>query len=68
VQQFVEAFFPKIAFFQQLPRHPKRHNVNLAANLPGWIRFEAAQEWLDGHMMQAAQRPPAPPLLPRRRR
>jgi uncharacterized protein len=57
VQRFVEAFFPKIAFFQQPPRHPKWHDVNLAATLPGWPRFEAAQEWLDSHM-QAAQRPP----------
>jgi uncharacterized protein len=60
VQRFVEAFFPKIAFFQQPPRHPKWHDVNLAANLPGWTRFEAAQEWLDSHMVQAAQRPPGP--------
>ena len=58
VQRFVEAFFPKIAFFQQPPRHPKWHDVNLAATLPGWPRFEAAQEWLDSHM-QAAQRSPA---------
>jgi uncharacterized protein len=58
VQRFVEAFFPKIAFFQQPPRHPKWHDVNLAATLPGWPRFEAAQVWLDSHM-QAAQRPPA---------
>ena len=57
VQRFVEAFFPKIAFFQQPPRHPKWHDVNLAATLPGWPRFEAAQEWLDSHM-QAAQRIP----------
>jgi len=54
----VEAFFPKIAFFQQPPRHPKWHDVNLAATLPGWPRFEAAQEWLDSHL-QAAPRSPA---------
>jgi uncharacterized protein len=58
VQRFVEAFFPKIADFQQPPRHPKWHDVNLAATLPGWPRFEAAQEWLDSRM-QAAQRTPA---------
>jgi hypothetical protein len=55
VQRFVEAFFPKIAFFQQPPRHPKWHDVNLAATLPGWTRFEAAQAWLDSHL----PRPPA---------
>jgi len=58
VQRFVDAFFPKIAYFQQPPRHPKWHDVNLATTLPGWPRFEAAQEWLDNHM-QAAPRSPA---------
>jgi uncharacterized protein len=47
VQRFVEAFFPKIAEFQKPPRHPKWREVNLAATLPGWQRFEAAQAWLD---------------------
>jgi hypothetical protein len=50
VQRFVEAFFPKIADFQRPPRHPKWHDVNLAATLPGWTRFEAAQAWLDSHL------------------
>jgi uncharacterized protein len=47
VQRFVEAFFPKIAEFQKPPRHQKWREVNLAATLPGWPRFEAAQAWLD---------------------
>jgi TRAP-type uncharacterized transport system substrate-binding protein len=47
VQRFVEAFFPKIAEFQKPPRHPKWREVNLAASLPGWTRFDAAQAWLD---------------------
>jgi TRAP-type uncharacterized transport system substrate-binding protein len=58
VQRFVEAFFPRIAEFQRSPRHPKWRDVNLAATLPGWTRFEAAQAWLDSHL-QAASRPPA---------
>src|SRR6266436_4081623 len=49
VQRFVEAFFPKIAEFQKPPRHVKWREVNLAATLPGWKRFEAAQAWLDQH-------------------
>jgi TRAP-type uncharacterized transport system substrate-binding protein len=49
VQRFVEAFFPKIAEFQKPPRHPKWREVNLAATLPGWTRFEPAQAWLDSH-------------------
>jgi TRAP-type uncharacterized transport system substrate-binding protein len=59
VQRFVEAFFPRIADFQRPPRHPKWHDVNLAATLPGWTRFEAAQAWLDSHL-QAGPRPPGP--------
>jgi TRAP-type uncharacterized transport system substrate-binding protein len=50
VQRFVEAFFPKIAEFQKPPRHAKWRDVNLAATLPGWKRFPAAQEWLDQHI------------------
>jgi Resolvase, N terminal domain len=34
----------------------KWHDVNLAATLPGWTRFEAAQVWLDSHLRAA---PPA---------
>jgi uncharacterized protein len=58
VQRFVEAFFPRIADFQRPPRHPKWHDVNLAATLPGWPRFEAAQAWLDTHVR------PRPPGIP----
>jgi TRAP-type uncharacterized transport system substrate-binding protein len=55
LQRFVEAFFPRIADFQRPPRHPKWRDVNIAATLPGWTRFEAAQAWLDSHL-QTAQR------------
>jgi uncharacterized protein len=53
VQRFVEAFFPKIAEFQKPPRHPKWREVNLAATLPGWTRFEVAQAWLDSQRIEA---------------
>jgi TRAP-type uncharacterized transport system substrate-binding protein len=49
VQRFVEAFFPKIAEFRKPPRHVKWREVNVAATLPGWKRFDAAQTWLDQH-------------------
>jgi TRAP transporter TAXI family solute receptor len=41
-----EALFTNIARFQQAPRHPKWKEVNLAAPLPGWTRFTAAEQWL----------------------
>jgi TRAP-type uncharacterized transport system substrate-binding protein len=49
VERFVNAFFSKIAEFQKPPRHAKWREVNIAATLPGWTRFEAAQAWLDSH-------------------
>jgi uncharacterized protein len=49
VQRFVEAFFPKISEFGKPPRHSKWREVNLAAELQGWTRFEAAQAWLDNN-------------------
>jgi uncharacterized protein len=47
VERFVNAFFPKIAEFRKPPHHPKWREVNIAATLPGWNRFDAAQAWLD---------------------
>jgi len=47
IAHFVEAFFSKIGQLQQPPFHPKWKEVALNAPLAGWIRFRAAQEWLD---------------------
>ena len=54
VERFVDAFFPKIAEFQKPPYHPKWREVNIAATLPGWTRFQVAQDWLDRHAQQAS--------------
>jgi uncharacterized protein len=55
VQRFVDAFFSNIAEFQKPPRHVKWREVNIAATLPGWTRFPAAQEWLDQHRPDEAR-------------
>lgn len=47
VARFVDAFFSQFQKFQQAPRHPKWKDVNLAAQVPGWTRFPAAQDWLE---------------------
>ena len=47
VARFVDAFFTHFDEFQKAPRHPKWQEVNLAAVVPGWTRFKAAQDWLD---------------------
>jgi uncharacterized protein len=46
VARFVAAFFDNFPSFLKPPRHPKWKEVNLAALVPGWTRFPAAQEWL----------------------
>lgn len=52
IQKFVDVFFPKLAEFQKAPRHPKWREANLAATLPGWTRFEGAEEWLKKRAQQ----------------
>jgi uncharacterized protein len=55
VAHFVDAFFSRFSEFLKPPRHPKWREVNLAANVPGWTRFQPAQEWLDRMAPQGAQ-------------
>src|SRR3954468_10497075 len=44
--KFVDAFFSRFNEFHKPPRHPLWKTVNLAATIPGWTRFGAADEWL----------------------
>jgi len=46
IDAFVKGFFSKFAEFQRPPRHPKWRETNLASTIPGWKRFEGAEEWL----------------------
>lgn len=41
VARFIEALNAKFDRFLQPPRHPKWREVNLAAQVPGWTRFDA---------------------------
>jgi TRAP transporter TAXI family solute receptor len=52
IDKFVKAFFSKISEFQKPPRHPKWQDTNLAAVIPGWKRFEGADDWLKNHREQ----------------
>ena len=56
IRKFVGAFFPQIAKLQAPPHHPKWREVNLAATLPGWPRFAAAETWLAQHKDNAPVR------------
>lgn len=40
VARFVEALQSRFQEFLQPPRHPKWREVNLAAQVPGWVRFD----------------------------
>ena len=55
IAQFVDTFFAKFNEFQKPPRHPKWREVNLAAQVPGWRRFDAAEEWLQRNRAQQQQ-------------
>jgi TRAP-type uncharacterized transport system substrate-binding protein len=47
VAKFTDALFSNVEKLLADPnRHPKWDDVNLAAKLPGWTRFPAAEEWL----------------------
>lgn len=52
VARFVNAFFEKFPALLKPPRHPKWKDVNLAAQVPGWTRFPAAQDWLRNAAMR----------------
>lgn len=54
VANFVDAFFTQFPHLQEAPRHPKWAEVNLAAELPGWKRFPAADAWLKHNVVAAA--------------
>lgn len=46
VQRFVQYLFTRWDTFQRPPYHPKWRDVNLAATVPGWTRFSAADDML----------------------
>lgn len=46
IAHFTQAFFERFPKFLEAPRHPKWKEVNLAAQLPGWIRYAPAAAML----------------------
>jgi len=46
LELFVQTFFSRFSEFVGDAHHPKWHDVNLAARLPGWQRFRPAESWL----------------------
>lgn len=46
VANFIDAFFGSIDSLQRAPRHRKWREVNIQAEVLGWNRFRAAEDWL----------------------
>jgi TRAP-type uncharacterized transport system substrate-binding protein len=57
VQRFIERYFDLFEKMHAPPYHPKWKSVNLAANVPGWIRYSVAEEKL---RQVAGPKQPAP--------
>ncbi len=47
VNRFVTAFFSKFEEFHDSARHAKWKEINIAAAIPGWTRFEPAEKLLE---------------------
>jgi TRAP-type uncharacterized transport system substrate-binding protein len=53
VVNFVEAFFAGSQSLLEPGHHPKWQEVNIAANVPGWVRYPPAEQWLQRNMQVA---------------
>jgi TRAP-type uncharacterized transport system substrate-binding protein len=51
---FVETFFTGFQSLLEPGHHPKWHEVNITAELPGWRRFPPAEQWLQRNAQVAA--------------
>lgn len=59
VANFVEVFFTGFQSLLCSGNHPKWNEVNLAAEVPGWRRYEPAAQWLQRNSLVAAGEDPA---------
>jgi TRAP-type uncharacterized transport system substrate-binding protein len=55
VERLVQYLFNNWDKFQHPPYHPKWRDINLAATVPGWTRFSAAQDMLNRLSTQQQQ-------------
>jgi uncharacterized protein len=57
VASFVEALFTQFPALLEPGHNAKWHEVNLAAALPGWRRYPAAEQWLQRNTLVQRKRP-----------
>lgn len=53
VANFVETFFAGFQFLLAPGYHPKWEEVNIAASVPGWVRYPPAEQWLQRNLQVA---------------
>ena len=58
ISNFVDALFTNFQGLLTPGHHPKWREVNIAAELPGWTRHPAAQQWLQRNAPAVASSPP----------
>lgn len=61
VERFIEYFFDRFEAFQKPPYHSDWKSINLAAKVPGWTRYWAAEEKLKQMAAAAAAKSQARP-------
>jgi TRAP-type uncharacterized transport system substrate-binding protein len=66
IKRFVDYLFDRFEGFQQPPYHPAWRSINLAAKVPGWVRYRVAEEKLakklgKAHVKSGAVTAKAPP-------
>lgn len=57
ITHFVEHFFEMIDEFGKPGHHPKWRDINIAAEIPDWQRFEAAAAWLRDNQNRSPAKP-----------
>jgi hypothetical protein len=57
----VEQLFSHVSQLQRPPFHPKWQELAPLAQVAGWTRFKAAQDWVDRNAPVAASATEAPP-------
>jgi TRAP-type uncharacterized transport system substrate-binding protein len=58
LETFTRKFFDNIDKFRDDSRHPKWKEINLAAEVPGWVRFKPAQVWLESQRTASTSEAP----------
>src|SRR5438552_3954560 len=53
IASFVDVFFTGFQSLLEPGHHPKWRDVNLTADLPGWRRYQPAEQWLQRNMQVA---------------